>query len=154
MDFFGFMTASFPMSDTFPDKEFPRGHDSLIIRDTENLDEKEVFVSFFDKEKEEYVFFLARDYQLDILNKICESSDERIPYDALTTSGFVQAKGFKYLSGNGPVIGYTNNREEEVYLIPMKIYANIVSRFEKGEDGRYTLYDTSDKIVESWPIPE
>lgn len=61
-------------------------------------------------------------------------------------------------SGGIPVIGYINNRSQRIYAIPMVFYGSsgngMISRFEKGEEGEYFLYDKEEKLIDSWPLSE
>jgi hypothetical protein len=130
---------------------------------TEDLTEKKIFVCFLVNQK--YKFFEARDYQLLIIKKICESEDKDIFYQEFTEYGIIQARGFKFILDNSsyecllekkvdiPIIGYMNDRNEKIYVIPMSLHENkTIFRFEEiGNSKEYNIFDKEKNKIEIWP---
>jgi hypothetical protein len=124
----------------------------------EDLTEKKIFVCFeVDKIQK---FFEAREYQLPIIKKICDSKSKDISYQEFTPYGIIQARGFKFILNNSqeneriPVIGYVNDRNEKIYVISMVLHENkTVSHFEKIENSEeYILFDKKGNKIEVWPL--
>ena len=116
-----------------------------------NITEEKIFVCFISQRKQR--FYLAKEYQIPIIEEICESSKKDIIYQRNTEYGIVRVKGFKFSLKKVPIIGYINEANSEIYGIPMKIYKNkFISRTERKENGEYILYDNLNNIISYWPF--
>ena len=140
--------------ESFDRKSPPGSYEELGVIETRNLRNKEIFVCFESGCKQR--FYLAKPHQFPIVEEICKSPEKDVMYQKNTEWGLVQARGFKYSFKNFPVIGYVNDKNLEIYGIPMQIYGpggnGLISRFEKGKNDEYNLYDDKNNLITEWPI--
>ena len=138
--------------------KFSNPYNELGVIETSNLRNKKILVCLESKCKQR--FFEAREFQVSIIEVICESEEKDIICYDVSKFPAIKVTGFKFSFKGIPVIGYKSMFGTGIYGIPIQIYGSegvgVVSSAKKVNEttGEYHLFNAEGELIENWPPVE